>query len=215
MKKRAIVIGATGLIGSSLVDILCEDDYFYSVKVVVRRSIDISHPKVSVHVIDFENQEEFKEVMKDSEIVFCAIGTTLKSVKGDMDAYIKVDYDIPVNAAKYCKEWGGSHFAVVSSLGADSSKSNFYLKMKGEMEDAVSSVGIQSLHIFRPSLLLGKRSESRFIEDMGQLLMPLISFLLPKNIRPINGRVVAQAMVNAVKSDKYGSFEYGCREMMS
>lgn len=213
MGKSAIVIGATGLIGSHLVSILCGDDYFTSVKLIVRREIDISHPKVSVEVIDFENQKEFKQAMCDADIVFCAIGTTRKNVKGDMIAYRKVDYDIPVNAAKYSKEWGVNHFAVVSALGADSGKSNFYMKMKGEMEDSVKNQDVPSLHIFRPSLLLGKRSEKRLLEDIGQSLMPMLVSLFPKNMRPIEGKVVAQSMVNAVKNGNAGIFVYGYSEM--
>lgn len=213
MGKSAIVIGATGLIGSHLVSILCRDDYFTSVKLIVRREIDISHPKVSVEVIDFESQKEFKQAMCDADIVFCAVGTTRKNVKGDMIAYRKVDYDIPVYAAKYSKEWGVNHFAVVSALGADSSKSNFYMKMKGEMEDSIKSQDTPSLHIFRPSLLLGKRSEKRLLEDIGQFLMPLLSFLFPTDMKPIYGKTVAESMISAVKNDIKGTFVYGYREM--
>lgn len=213
MGKRAIVLGASGLIGANLVEMLCKDDYFTSVKVIVRRSIKIDHPKVTVDIIDFENQEEFRNAMKGADIVFCAIGTTRKNVKGDMAYYRKVDYDIPVNAAKYSKEWGSSHFAVVSAIGADSSKSNFYMKMKGEMEDSIKNQDILSLHIFRPSLLLGKRSEKRLLEDIGQFLMPVLSFLFPTDMKPIYGRTVAESMIYAVKNDIKGTFVYGYREM--
>ena len=213
MGKRAIVLGASGLIGASVLEMLCKDDYFASVKVIVRRSIEIEHPKVTVDIIDFENQEEFRNAMKDADIVFCAIGTTRKNVKGDMAAYRKVDYDIPVNAAKYSKEWGISHFAVVSALGADSNKSNFYMKMKGEMEDSIKNQDIPSLHIFRPSLLLGKRSEKRLLEDIGQFLMPALSFLIPADMKPIYGKTVAESMISVVKNDIKGTFVYGYRDM--
>lgn len=213
MGKNAIVLGATGLIGSNIVDLLCKDDFFSSVKVIVRREIEVNHPKLTVDIIDFDNQEAFKEAIKGADIVFCAVGTTRKNVKGDMVAYRKVDYDIPINAAKYSAEWGVKHFAVVSSIGADRTKTNFYLKMKGEMEDRISNLGVPSLHIFRPSLLLGSRVEKRLLEDIGQFFLPYLSFFFPTSMKPIEGKTVAHAMVNAVKNEDEGIFIYEYKEM--
>ncbi len=196
---KAALIGATGLIGSSLFDLLCEDNYFESITIIVRRPFEIDNPKVIVKVIDFASAAQFSDALEGIDCIFCAVGTTLKKVKGDMAAYRKVDFDIPVDAAKYGKHNGCSQLAVVSSYGADSSKSNFYLKLKGEMEDALSQVELPMLHIFRPSLLLGRRSEKRLLEDVGQSILPLLSLLFPSKAKPIKDKEVAKAMIEAVK----------------
>lgn len=216
MNRKVAILGATGLIGSELLDILCSDSYFEHIKVIVRRPIDIVNPKVSVAVVDFYNEDQFRNALVDAEIIFCVVGTTLKKVGGDMDAYRKVDFEIPVNAARYGKENGCKHFAVVSSYGANSSKTNFYLKLKGEMEDALSDIKIPSLHIFRPSLLLGKRPERRFLEDIGQAIFPMLSPLFPSKAKPIKGSAVAMAMVESVKESTIDSHPkvYYYKDMM-
>lgn len=214
MNKNAVLLGATGLIGSRLLEILCQDDYFESITLVVRRPINIDNDKVAVKVIDFEDINQYRDALSGADIIFCSVGTTRKKVNGDMAAYRKVDFDIPVNAAKYGKEGGCTHFAVVSSYGADSSKSNFYLKLKGEMEDALREIGLSSLHIFRPSLLLGKRSENRLLEDIGQSLLPLFSPLFPAKAKPIKGCEVAKAMVEAVKQTTDSETVYHYKDMM-
>src|SRR5690554_6108153 len=190
MRRTANVLGATGLIGGHILNYLKEDAYFDEIKVIVRRPFEIDNPKVKVEIIYFENHQEYSNALQGSDIVFCAIGTTQKKVKGDKDAYRKVDFDIPVNAAKLGSEQGIKKFLIVSSLGADSSKSGFYLKLKGEVEDALiakmdPTVGFDSLSIFRPSLLLGNRSEKRLAEDIGQFFSKALKLLMPGNIKPI------------------------------
>lgn len=216
MTKKATLLGATGLIGSHILNLLKEDTAFDEIKVIVRRPLEEKHPKVNVVVIDFNNTEEFEAAMRGSEIVFSAIGTTQKKVKGDKEAYRKIDYDITVNAAKFSLKSGCKQFLVVSSIGADSSKSNFYLKLKGEVEDALRELtgkddGIESLSIFRPSLLLGNRSETRIAESIGQFFAKGLSFLFPKDYKPIEGKKVAEAMVEVAKTGEKGVvvYEYG------
>lgn len=218
MKKTATLLGATGLIGGHLLDILKNDPTFDEVRIVVRRPLDISNPKVKVVVVDFEDEAQFKSAMEDSDVVFCAVGTTQKKVKGDKDAYRKIDFDIPVNAAKHCIKYGCKQFLIVSSFGADSKKKGFYLKLKGEVEDALiekihPTVGFNSLSIFRPSLLLGKRSEKRLAEDIGQFFSKILKVLTPGNIKPIEGEKVAQAMVAVSKLNKKGVEIYHYKEM--
>src|SRR5690554_6890146 len=204
MKKTATLLGATGLIGGHLLEILKKESFYDEVRVISRRPLEIDHPKVKVVVIDFNDELQFKAAMEGSDVVFCAIGTTQKKVKGDKKLYRKIDFDIPVNAAKHSIKYGCKQFLIVSSLGADSKKSGFYLKLKGEVEDALrekvhSPVGFDSLSIFRPSLLLGERSESRFLEGIGQFFGKALKFLMPGNTKPIEGRNVAKAMVEVAK----------------
>lgn len=219
MKRTASLLGATGLIGGHILNYLKEDAYFDEIKVIVRRPFEIDHPKVKVEIIDFENQQEYRNALQGSDIVFCAIGTTQKKVKGDKDAYRKVDFDIPVNAAKLGSEQGIKKFLIVSSLGADSSKSGFYLKLKGEVEDALieqmkNAKEQQQLSIFRPSLLLGERSEQRFAEDIGQFFSKILKFLMPGKTKPIEAKNVAKAMVEVAKENKKGVEIYHYKEMM-
>jgi uncharacterized protein YbjT (DUF2867 family) len=213
-EKTATVIGSTGLIGSNLVEILCNDNDFSTIRVIVRRSISNTNPKVKVVVVDFTDNESFKSAVAQSDAVFCAVGTTQKKVKGDKVEYRKVDYDIPVNAARFCAEKGCPRFLLVSSVGADSKSSNFYLKLKGEVEDAVRKMNIPFVSVFRPSILLGKRQESRTGESFGKALSTAFSFLIPSKYKPVQAREVARAMVAASKLDKPGISIYHFEEML-
>lgn len=192
----ATLIGATGLIGSHLLELLLADDKFGTVRILVRRPFELNHPKLEKKLVDFSDMESYRLALEGSDVIFCAIGTTQKKVKGDKEAYRKVDFDIPVNAARLGKLCGCETFVLVSSVGASSKSNNFYLKLKGEVEDAVNACGITHLHIVRPSLLLGKRKEYRFGERIAQAVMPVISFLLPKKYRPVQARQVAEEMVS-------------------
>ncbi|WP_417265097.1 NAD(P)H-binding protein [Brumimicrobium sp.] len=218
MKRTATLLGATGLIGGHILELLQNDSYFEEVRVIVRRPLEIAHPKVKVVVIDFADEFQFKAAMEGSDLVFCAIGTTQKKVKGDKKLYRSIDFDIPINAAKHSIKYGCKQFLIVSSLGADSSKRGFYLKLKGEVEEALiakmhPTVGFHSLSIFRPSLLLGDRKEKRLAEDIGQFFGKVLKFLMPGKSKPIEGENVAKAMVAAAKLNKKGVEIYHYKEM--
>lgn len=212
-EKTAALIGATGLIGSHLLKCLLDDDDFKTIRLLVRRPLEIRDPKVIVIVIDFEDKAAFKAGIAGCDAVFCAVGTTSKKVKGDKEAYRKVDYDIPVNAARFCAETGCKQFLLVSSVGANSKGGNFYIKLKGEVEDLVQSISIPSVSIFRPSMLLGKREESRPMEAFAQAMSKSLSFLFPSKYHPIAAEDVAKAMVAASKQDKPGFLIYHFAEM--
>jgi uncharacterized protein YbjT (DUF2867 family) len=148
-------------------------------------------------------------------VVFCTVGTTNKKVKGDKEAYRKVDYDIPVKAARFCKMTGCETFVLVSAVGANVKTGNFYLKLKGEVEEAVKEVGLQSVHIVRPSMLLGDRKEFRLGEKVGKAIMTATSAVWPGKYKPIHARDVAKAMIKAVAENKTGVFVYEYNEMKS
>lgn len=212
--KIATLIGATGLIGSHLLDLLLLDDHYEKVRLIVRRPFTFNNPKVEVIVINFENLNEFQAAITGSEAVFCAVGTTQKKVKGDKAAYRKVDFDISVNAARFCQETGVPKFLLVSSVGADSKSGNFYLKLKGETEDAVESLKLPSATIFRPSMLLGKRTESRPAEGVAQAISKGLSFLFPGKYKPINARDVAKGMIAVSKKEMTGFKVLHYKEIM-
>jgi uncharacterized protein YbjT (DUF2867 family) len=214
----AAVIGATGLIGSHLVQLLQKDSLFDTVRLLVRRPISFQHPKLELKLVNFSDPESFKLAIDGSNTVFCAVGTTQKKVGGDQEAYRKVDYDIPVGAARFSAETGVEKFLLVSSVGASSKSNNFYLKLKGEVEDAVQQTTIRSISVFRPSLLLGNREENRPGEKIGQLLMPLLSFAMMgpwSKYKPIQASDVSRAMFMAAKNNRQGHSIYEYKEMQS
>lgn len=202
----AALIGATGLIGNYLLEELLKDDYFDKVRILIRRPMDISHPKLEKHIVDFNDGDSVLIALNDCNVLFCSIGTTQQKVKGDKAAYRKIDYDIAVNAARFAKMNGCETFVLVSSVGANSQSKNFYLHLKGEIEEAVQSAGLNTVHIMRPSVLLGDRKEKRLGETISKKVMSALSFLVPAKYKAIHGRTVAKAMANLVKENKKGYY---------
>ena len=212
-EKIGTVIGATGLVGGELLGLLLEDDYFQKVRILVRRPVTINHPKLEKKLVDFTDADSLLVDLDESDTVFCAIGTTFKKVKRKKDAYRKIDYDIPVHIAQYCKIMNCPNYILVSAVGADRKSSNFYLKLKGDVEDIVRKVGLESTYIMRPSMLLGKRNEFRFGERITAPLLKKISFLLPSKYKPIEALDVAKAMLAAAKKHEQGFFVCEYKQM--
>ncbi len=178
--------------------------------------MEVSHPKLEIKLVDFEDYESLKLAIAGCHVVFSAVGTTQDKVKGDQLQYRKVDYDITVNAARACLETEGANFLLVSSVGADSNSKAFYLRLKGEVEEAVQKFPIKSISIFRPSMLLGNRKEFRLGERIGQSGMKLIAPLLAgkwRKYKAIEARDVAAAMIEASKENKEGLTIYEYDEM--
>ena len=203
--------------GAYLFKLLLLDKNFETIRIVVRHSVPTIAANMEVILVDFNNLETFKKAIAGSDVVFCTIGTTQKKVKGDKALYRKVDFDIPVNAARFCKETGCEKLIIVSSVGANSKSSNFYLRLKGEMEDAIKLSGLNSIHIMQPSMLLGHRKEKRTSEAIGQAITKPFTFLLAgkfKKYMPIHGKVLAQAMVNAAKMNTTGIFTYQYQDIV-
>ena len=205
-ERTATLIGATGLVGGELLSLLLDDNYFRKVRILVRRPFTMNHPKLEKKLVDFSDADSLLVDLDESDVVFCTIGTTMKKVGGNKEVYRKIDYDIPVNIARYCKIMNCRNYIVVSAVGADSGSGNFYLKLKGEVEDILKKVGIESTYIMRPSMLLGKRNEFRFGERIAIPLIKKIAFLLPSKYKPIEARDVARAMLAAAKRHEKGFF---------
>jgi len=207
----AIVIGATGQTGELLVEKLLQDHAFQKVRVLARRAISSTNPRSENVIVNFSCQAEVKKAIGNGDIIFSCIGTTMKSVKGDKQLYRSIDYDINVNCAKLGYENGVSRFVLMSAIGANVASSNFYLKLKGETEEAVASVPFESVHIMQPSMLLGKRKERRTGESLAKAISKAASLLLVgalQKYKPIESAIVADAMIAASKLSVKGVHRY-------
>jgi len=209
----ATLVGATGLIGSYLLEELVNDSYFDTVRILIRRPIDITHPKLEKKIVDFNDSDSLLVAISNSDVLFSAIGSTMKKVKGDREAYRKIDFDIPVKLARFCKMTGCEKFILVSSAGANSKSSNFYQRLKGETDEAVKGSGLKTIHIMRPSLLLGERKEFRLGENIGKAVMTSLSFLIPEKYKAIQGKDVAKVMLALAKKNEEGVFVHENREI--
>ncbi len=202
----ATLVGSTGLIGSYLLEELLNDPHFDTIRILIRRPVDITHPKLEKKIVDFNDSDSLLVALSNSDVLFCSIGSTMKKVKGDKEAYRKIDFDIPVKLARFCKMTDCEKFILVSSAGANSKSRNFYQRLKEETEEAVKSVGLKTVHIMRPSLLLGERKEFRMGENIGKALMTSLSFLIPEKYKAIQGKDVAKVMLALSKKNDEGIF---------
>jgi uncharacterized protein YbjT (DUF2867 family) len=216
-RKTAVVLGATGLIGQHLVQELLENEFFSKVRILVRRPLTFKHPKADVQVVNFNDEKDIAAKIDIGDVIFCCIGTTRKKVKGNKTAYRKVDYDIPIITARLGVQHGFNQFLMVSAIGANPVAANFYLQLKGCIEEDVTALPFESIHIFRPSILLGKREEFRLGESIGKVIVKAFSFLLLggwRKYKPIYAAEVATAMVAAANKEVAGVHMYEYDEMM-
>lgn len=217
--KTAIVLGATGLTGSFVLEKLFNDERYSVVKVFTRRSLEISHVKLEEHVLDLFELEKVADAFQADE-VYCCIGTT-KAKTPDLEVYRKVDYGIPLTAAQLSKQNGISTFLVVSAMGADAESRIFYNRTKGEMERDVFQEGLSKTYFFQPSLISGERKEKRTFETLGKQLMKVVNYLLVgplKKYQSIHPETIAEAMIqvankgyrkNRIESDEIKEIAIG------
>lgn len=202
--KTALLAGATGLIGSQLLPLLLASDRYSRVIVIGRKDIPVSHPKLEKHVIDFDNLLNAGPIVKCDD-VFCCLGTTMKQA-GSKEAFRKVDHDYPFVLAQVTRKHGARQYSLVSAMGANRDSSIFYNQVKGQVEDSISAIDFASIHIYRPSLLLGPRKDSRAGEMAGAILGRLFFFFTPKRYRPIQSGKVARAMLSYASRDEDGIY---------
>jgi uncharacterized protein YbjT (DUF2867 family) len=195
--RAALLVGATGLVGSFLLQRLLESNAYARVTVWARRRLDKTHPKLKCEVVDFEQLHERRVAADD---VFCCLGTTIKRA-GSEAAFRQVDYDYPVTLAIAAAGSGAKRLLVVSALGANPDSRIFYNRVKGEMEIAVRAAGVPTTIFFRPSLLSGPRAEVRRGERIGEAIGRLLGSLLGK-YRPIHAALVAAAMLKSALEER-------------
>jgi uncharacterized protein YbjT (DUF2867 family) len=194
--RKALVIGATGLIGGYCLQNLLENSCYSEVIALVRKPVLTPHLKLEEVVTDFSNLDQLSSQLQADD-VFCCLGTTIKKA-GSQEAFKAVDYSLVVTIAEMMQRQGAQQFVVVSAMGASKDSAVFYNRIKGEMEDALIRLAFPCLKIVRPSLLLGARKEFRLGEKVAILLSPLLSPLLLgslKKYKPVQARSVAHFMV--------------------
>ncbi|RJP73593.1 MAG: NAD-dependent epimerase/dehydratase family protein [Ignavibacteriales bacterium] len=204
--KTAIVIGATGLIGNHLTKLLLDDERYQTVKVFVRRSLGLNNPKLDEQIVDFDKLNDWKNKLTGDELFSC-LGTTIKKA-GSKDAQYKIDFTYQFETAKAAAENGVKNYLLVSSTGANSGSGNFYLRIKGELEEKISLLPFDKLRIFQPSILVGEREEKRAGESVGIVLGKVLAYLpYLKKYKPIEGKAVAQAMIKSANSHSINKIE--------
>ena len=209
MPYQVILVGASGLIGSNLLSLLIESDEISQILLLVRKPLKVSDHKVQELIVNFDELEKFRsEIMGD--IIYSCLGTT-KAANPDTDQYRKIDLEYPLKLAEIGVKNGISQFHLVSSLCANHTASNSYLKLKGELEKELKQASILSLHIYQPTLLTGNRRESRTLEKLATSAFKLIDQLLIGPLikyRSIKAETVAQATLNQSIKNIQGTFTY-------
>lgn len=201
----ALLLGATGLVGGHVLDLLLADPAYRRVTVLTRRPLARMDPKLDQRTADFDRLRDH-EISFAVDDVFCCLGTTIAQA-GSQDAFRRVDHDYVVEAARLASEHGGRRFLLVSAAGADAGSRIFYNRVKGEAEEAVRALPLHGAAFLRPSLLLGERAERRTGESVAQRVMPALDWMLVgplRRYRSIHASTVARAMVRLAKQGVQG-----------
>lgn len=206
--KYAVIAGATGLVGTALVRQALNDPRIDHVTVLVRRSLNINHPKLEEQRIDFDQLEQ-ASIPRGAD-VYCALGTTIKKAK-TREAFERVDLHYPLQLASLAKAEDARQFLVITATGANRNSIFFYNRVKGELEAQLRALQLPSLQIFRPSLLIGEREEFRLGERVGAIAGQALRILMIGRLaryRPIHAAVVAQAMLTSAGREHSGMTVY-------
>lgn len=206
-QKTAIIAGASGLIGRSLIQLLLESKDYGQVIALVRKPLGIQHEKLSEKTINFDELKEMEDFPQGDDI-FCCLGTTMKKA-GSKEAFYKVDFTYPYELAQRALKAGADRFFLVSAMGAKLKSKIFYNRVKGDLEDKISFLNYRTIYIFKPGLLRGKREESRPGESFAQAITRIIPFIGPwKKYHPIKAEKVADAMMKVAKQEDKGCYFY-------
>ena len=200
--KTAVIAGGTGLIGRQLLRLLLASNRYSKVIGLTRSDLG-PHPKLVQVKTDgtdliFDSTERVDDV-------FCCLGTTMAKARS-REKFYQVDFTYPLELAKATLGVGAKQFLIVSSLGANKKSPAYYNRVKGEIEEALAGLGFNSLHIFRPSLLLGDRQEQRAGEDAAKFFYRLFGFIIPKKFKAIDAGKVARAMLHFATKEQNGKF---------
>ena len=209
--KKALILGATGVVGGELVRLLCRNENYEKIVVWARRELNFNHEKLETKIVNFDEianlpSENFDEI-------FCALGTTIKQA-GSRENFEKVDLTYPLEAAKWGKNSGVKRFILISAPGADANSRAFYLQIKGRAQEQIEKLGFESLQIVHPPLIRGKREHFRLGESLAILLFRLIPNFWLKTYRPMSGAQIAEAMTSRAQSPNLGVEIYEPREVL-
>ena len=212
--RTALVAGASGLVGSHVVRLLLEDPAYARVTVLGRHELPLSHKKLAQQVVSFDRLAQIADFPRVHD-VFCCLGTTMKQA-GSPDAFRKVDHTYVVELARVAVRHRASQFLVVTAVGADPASRILYSRVKGETEEAVRRLQFESVQIFRPSLVVGARAQSRPAERVAWLLGLLVGWALVgplSRYRPIKAEALARAMVRVAHEAVRGTHVYESNEI--
>ena len=203
-KKIALIVGATGLVGKQVLNELLDNTYYEEIILLVRRSSQIKDSRIKEVIIDFDELESHAAEISANDY-YCCIGTTMKAAKSK-EAFYKIDHEYPMTLGKIAlSDPNFEQYLLVSSLGANADSAIFYNRVKGELEDALKALGLKRLHIFQPSLLIGKRSDFRFFEELAKFCSSILSFFVigsSKRLWAIEGHEVSKSMFLIAKENK-------------
>lgn len=214
--KVALLAGATGLVGRTLLDILLEAGDFSRVVAITRRPLAREHSRLANRTVQFDKiAAQFAGFT--CHTAFCCLGTTIRAA-GSEQAFRIVDVDHVLAVARLAQAAQAQRFIVVSAVGANARSRNFYLRTKGEMEEALVAMHFTALDILQPSVLLGWRGELRPLELVATMLAPLVNPLLMGKYAVYRGipvRTVALAMLGAARSGRRGMSRYSYAGMLA
>ena len=211
MKNTAVIIGATGAVGREIVNEILSGEYYNRVYILGRSSISKlpDDSRLEKIIIDFDNIDFDMDILENAD-VFASLGTTIKT-EGSKENQRKIDVDYTVNFAKLC-EGKVRSFNVVSAIGANSKSKNFYNSLKGELEDKLKEMNLRTLRIFQPSLLISKRDDNRFLEEIFMKVAPIFQFVLKGKIKkysPIEVSLLGKVLVRFATENKgKGTYTY-------
>ena len=211
MKNTAVIIGATGAVGREIVNEILSGEYYNRVYILGRSSISKlpDDSRLEKIIIDFDNIDFDMDILENAD-VFASLGTTIKTA-GSKENQRKIDVDDTVNFAKLC-EGKVRSFNVVSAIGANSKSKNFYNSLKGELEDKLKEMNLRTLRIFQPSLLISKRDDNRFLEEIFMKVAPIFQFVLKGKIKkysPIEVSLLGKVLVRFATENKgKGTYTY-------
>jgi uncharacterized protein YbjT (DUF2867 family) len=201
VKKTALIIGATGLVGNQLLGQLLSDDTFSKVKIFVRRSTGMIHDKLEEIMLDFDNIKAQKDKIK-GDVLFSCLGSTIKQAGTKANQY-KVDFTYQYEFAKVAAENAVPDYVLISATSASSKSMFFYSRIKGELEAAISTLDFKKIRIVQPSVLEGHRTEKRVAEEFGAIFINFLGRYIPalQKYRSIGGDTLARAMISIYKED--------------
>jgi uncharacterized protein YbjT (DUF2867 family) len=214
MAKIAVVAGSTGLIGKALIRQLCADPAYGKVIALVRRPGSFNQPGVDELVVAYDKLEDYADRIK-GDVIFSCLGTTKKQTP-DRKAYFKIDHDYPLQVAQIASRNNVAQFHFISSIGANTKATAFYLSTKGKAEQDIAEVSFVSLHIYRPSFLNGPREDKRLVEKAGIALFAVLKPLMIgpfRKYRSITDHDVAAAMIRQSNQGQPGIHYYESDDM--
>ncbi|MBT1687685.1 NAD-dependent epimerase/dehydratase family protein [Dawidia soli] len=207
--RTALIAGGTGLVGSQLLQLLLASDRYGKVVALTRSALPV-HPKLEQVPVTQETLSGGQHMKVDD--VFCCLGTTIAKAKTKENFY-QVDFYYPLLLARSGYAHGARQYMLISALGASKDSTVYYNRVKGEVEEAIGAVGIETLHIFRPSLLLGPRQEQRTGEDAAKFIYKIFGFLIPRKYKAIDSAKVARAMLQYASQEQKGTFIHESKDL--